>query len=265
MTCVIAFFTKYYYLVLPYFILQNFQVLFEHTTEVACRAHCLLNFQHTVRAVGFRLHNYAVAQNVAVYFRNYVASASVERDGKFKHNGKFLACLYVLFRQQISVFYPIVHIDFIFVEHIYYKSRKNQIFVRYAVQVGIQNHICRVFLIVEELKAFAAFVHQRRNAKHSYVCPRELMQNAQLSEQLNTQVEHLLAVSGIYTQKVYVSIYAVSQNVAYRFFKRLRYGIIEHIALSQTAAACCNGMEVHKIYKRFNNRQCTREYVCPSH
>lgn len=74
------------------------------------------------------------------------------------------------------------------------ERRKHDLAMRDAVQRRIEDHITAVLLMIVEFDAVAAVVQRRRDFQNFQVLARELMQDAELFEQLHRQVDHLLDV-----------------------------------------------------------------------
>ena len=174
-------------------ILQNFEILFEHLFEVHAQKVCSLKFQLCV-AGKFRLHNYAVAQHVATKFRNGVAHTEVQRGCKAQNHGQFLDGFNVFRRQNAVVLRPLGVVGSFLVVYVCYKGSKHQIAMRNTVQVAVENHVRRVFGVVVKLERASDVVQHCAHAQNLDIRARELVQYAQLLEQLYAKVECLFGV-----------------------------------------------------------------------
>ena len=85
------------------------------------------------------------------------------------------------------------------------------------------------------------------------VCARELMQNAQLFEELNGQANRLFDVLLIAAVVIDERIERIAQNVEDGTFHRLRDRLIEHDPLAKTASAHREGLDMQIVGERLDD------------
>ena len=80
--------------------------------------------------------------------------------------------------------------------------RHYEILLRYAVEVGIENDVHRMFVVVVEFEAGADVVHHACHAQHLDVRSRQFVYDFELTEKLHRQVEYMFRMPDIHIEMV---------------------------------------------------------------